>query len=305
MDKYKEELEPTNSRTSRNQSIYSKVEEQDLEKLDLKSNISVIDADPNSLDIEGLKELLDNKYQNRRSRETFEESIEEPIDNIDLETTKEYNLKKVLEEAHKNKDTDYDRERFKKLRETQYDILSSLNIEKEESNDTEAMLTTEEANLMNLIKTVDFNAAKNKASKDNKDDLFSDLLGGENTEVLKPITEEDEMADKKISLLDELEKTKKLSKQELDEEISKYETSEEKLEKTLEQDPLTKTQELANSFYTGNFQIKDDDLDDFADLEKEIKGGSIIIKILIIVLVLIFLAVVVYLLNKYLNLGLF
>lgn len=308
MDKYKDKMEPSDSRTARNQNIYSRVEDKDLESLNLRSNVSIIEADPNSLDIDKLRELLDDKYQSKRSTPIIPDDLveDESLNDIDLETTKEYNLKKILEEAHKNKDTDYDRERFKKLRETQYDILSSLNIGAETQEEPTETLTTEEANLMNLIKTVDFNAAKNRASKVDSDDLFGDLIGSGNTEVLEPITfDEPKEPDKKSSLKEELEKTKKISRHELDEEINKYETSEERLERTLELDPLTKTQEMANSFYTGKFQINDEDMDDFADLEREMKGGSLIIKILIIILVLIVLGVGVFLLNKYLNLGLF
>lgn len=302
MDKYKNES-TGGKRTARNQNIYSNIEDIDLEKINLKSNVSVLEANPNSLDISQIKDLLEEKYQ-KRSR-IPETALEETLFEENLEDTKEYDLKKVLEEAHKNKKSDYDKERFKKLRETEYDILNSLNIDKPSKEEPIETLTTEEANLMNLIKTVDFNAAKSKAQKEKSDDLFSELLGSGNTEVLEPIDIKFEETQRKVSLAEELEKTKKISRHELDEEISKYETSEERLEKTLEQDPLTKTQELANSFYTGKFQIDDNDMEDFADLEKEMTGSSVAIKMLIIILVLIVLAVTVFLLNKYLNLGLF
>lgn len=310
MDKYKDEAEQVGSRTLKNQNIYNKIDDEDFEKINLSNNVSVLEANPNNLDINQLKELLDQKYQSKRDDSSAALEVHSEPDPIDLETTKEYDLKKVLETAHKNKDTDYDHERFKKLRETQFDILNSLNIHKDETPEPVETLTTEEANLMNLIKTVDFNAAKNKAMKSESDELsgglFDDLKAESNTQALDPISfDETIIPDKKSSLAEELEKTKKLSRHEISEELEKIQNSSNELEKTLEDDPLSKTQQLQNTFYTGKYPINEDDLEDFADLEKEMKGGSIVIKILIIILVLIVLAVGVFLLNKYLNLGLF
>lgn len=317
MDKYKDDNREPKSRTARNKNIYTELSEEDIEDLNLTSNVSVIDSDAKNLDIDTLKKMLDEKYKKVEEPLPVKLDLKEQKEDLDREDTKEYDLKKVIETAHKNKTPDYDRERFKKLRETQYDILNSLNIEKEESNkELEESLTVEEANLMNLIKTVNENAAKNKSLPE--DDLFEDLKGDEKTEVLEPISfDDDDEPDKKPTIVEELEKTKQLSRKDIDDEIEKL-TS--KLDDVIDavkdavkeeegddddEKPITKTEELSNSFYTGKFQISDKDIDDFEDLESEINGGNIFVKILIILLVLIIIAVAVYLLNKYLNLGLF
>jgi len=326
MDKYENDTaseQVKTSRTARNKSIYSKVSDEDIDKLDVNNNISVIKTDAEDLDIDTIKSILNQQYEaeNRRSnrstdiKEDDDDSLEADEPKDEKEITKEYDLKKVLETAHKNKTPDYDRERFLKLRETQFDILNSLNIDRTDEPEPEETLSPEEANLMTLIKTVNFNAEQNKALKkaEHEDDLLSDLLGDEKTEVLEPV--EIDMSvepDKKPSLVEELEKTKQLSKKELDKGIEQYnelvdskkkdETKNEEYETdTVE---LTPTEQMSNSFYTGKFHIDDKDMDDFADLENEMKGG-IVVKILILILVLITLAVAVFLLNKYLNLGLF
>lgn len=351
MDKYRDidnEVD-TQKRTSRNRNIYDDIKTSDYENVNLSSNVSVINTPLEDLDIDKLKKILDEKYKEKQNRKAKIEVLESDTNEEELENTKEYDLKKVLEEAHKNKTTDYDHERFMKLRETQYDILKSLNVERPSKTDNQDGLTTEEANLMNLIKTVNYNAEKNKLAeqKNNsketlEEDLFSDLMGDDNTEVLEPMTfddneetsESDDTTDdttevvgnKKPTIVEELERTKQLSKTEIFGAISKYKELKENdtddindiLDAAAEDDnddeddddetqeqTLTKTEELSNSFYTGKFQISKKDLDDFKDLEGDMTSGSLIIKILIILIVLIILALAVFLLNKYLNLGLF
>lgn len=345
MDKYRDiDIEEADSqkRTSKNKNIYDDIKTSDYENVNLSSNVSVIDTSMEDLNIDKIKEIIDAKNKEKTNRNRKVEVLEdEPLEE-DLEDTKEYDLKKVLAEAHKNKTTDYDHERFMKLRETQYDILKSLNVERPSEPTNQDALTTEEANLMNLIKTVNYNAEKSKLEKQNgkhdKDNLLSDLIGDDETEVLEPMTFDDteEVASKdtdstittgskKPTLVEELERTKQLSKAEILGAISQYKEpktsvvdSPDNINEILEnivteevkddindgQNP-TKTEELSNSFYTGKFQINKKDLDDFKDLENDMSGGSLIIKILIIIIVLIILALVLFFLNKYLNLGLF
>ena len=293
MDKYEknaEVKETSTSRTARNKSIYGKVSDEEIDSLNLANNISVIETNAEDLDIDTIKDILSQQYESKKRHPSREANFDSAMESLDenpteeKEITKEYDLKKVLETAHKNKTTDYNRERFLKLRETQFDILNSLNIDRTEEPEPEETLSEEEANLMNLIKTVNFNAEQSKALKKGQqkeeDDLLSDLLGDENTEVLAPV-------DKYNELLESEDSTNHAD-----------ETSE---TGTVD---LTRTEQMANSFYTGKFQINDKDMDDFSDLEKEMSGG-VVVKILIVILVLITLVVAVFLLNKYLNLGLF
>lgn len=172
---------------------------------------------------------------------------------------------------------------------------------------------------MNLIKTVNLNAEKSKAIieaqelSNSSDDLLGDLMGNEKTEVLEPVELDLSVEpDKKASLVEEIEKTKQLSKNEIEEGLSKYDdntkNNEEKddvFDDTFATENLSRTDELSNSFYTGKFQINDKDMDDFSDLEKEMRGGSLAIKVLVIILILLLIAGGIFLLNKYLNLGLF
>ena len=60
-----------------------------------------------------------------------------------------------------------------------------------------------------------------------------------------------------------------------------------------------------NTFFTGKMVVTDKDYEDFEDIQKDIKSNSVLIKILIFVFILVILALIVFLLNNYLNLELF
>lgn len=60
-----------------------------------------------------------------------------------------------------------------------------------------------------------------------------------------------------------------------------------------------------NTFFTGKMAVIDKDYEDFEDIQKDIKSNSVLIKILIFIFILMILALIVFLLNNYLNLELF
>ena len=303
MDKYKdEELAP--KRVDRNKNIYTDIDEKDIEDLNLTSNISIIDTDTTNLDISALKEILDQKYSKKRNFNL--DSIEDEKE--DLEITKEYDLSKVLNKVKSEQETDYNEIRHKKLRESEYEILNSLNLERNSEPEEIETISQEDATLINLIKTVTNNELKQKDIDDI--DILGDLKGDDNTEVLAPIIEDEDIYNKP-TLVEELEKTKKLSMTNLVDELEELSTAEiesfadKDLSNEDENDNITKEESLTNSFYTGKLSIKDSDLDDFNDLEKDLGKSNTFIKILIMIGVLVLLTFIVILINKYLNLELF
>ena len=66
---------------------------------------------------------------------------------------------------------------------------------------------------------------------------------------------------------------------------------------------LDKTNE--NTFLTTTNLFTESDFDDFNDLKEEVAGTKIVIKILIVIVILAFIIGVVFVLNKFLNLGWF
>ena len=268
--------------------------------MDLTTNISVIDTDIDKLDIDELKDYLNDHYSKDDISDVYNNDLIEEEDK--LVDTKEYDLKKVLEKAHNNKESNYDEDRFKKLRDTQYDILKDLDLNRKEDPKAEETLSTEEATLINLIKTVEGKSIKKDGETK---ELMSDLIGDDNTEVLPPVDENMEYTSTRTSLADELEKTLNISKKEITNAIENDMYSEPK-----EETSKTGTMELTdttNTFYTGQYKIKDSDLDDgdFQEFEGSMKIGNILIKITVAIIVVIVLVIVLYFVDKYFGLGLF
>lgn len=298
MDKYKNEG-MTPKRVDKNREMYSELNEGDIESLSLTSNISIIDADTTNLNIEELKSILDKKYAKKKLPDL--ESLTDESE--DLEITKEYDLNKVLDKARNELGSDYEANRHRKRHESEYEILNSLNLKRKSEPEKIESISPEEATLINLIKTVNENELKRNELANTDLDLLGDLKGENDTEVLEPIVLDDEDTLNKPTIIEELEKTKKLSKTDilagLDEPV--------KIEPSVKETPIEKseTEDLTNTFYTGKLSIKSSDLNDFSDLQDEINRGSALVKILILLGILVVLALIVVILNKYLNLGLF
>lgn len=62
---------------------------------------------------------------------------------------------------------------------------------------------------------------------------------------------------------------------------------------------------LDEEFYTGKLAVKEEDFDDFKDMQDDIKSNSIFIKILVFIFIIILLITAVYVVDKIFDLGLF
>ena len=184
------------------------------------------------------------------------------------EEEKDYDLVSVLEKAREKREIDYEKERYKKLRDTQYDILKNLNIkERPKPEIDEEKFNTQERTLIDLINTVAINK--------NNNDLLSELSEGDD-ETTGSIDEESNNEDLKALIKEEIDKdkTKEVPKENEDENI----------------------QNLDNSFYTISLNFSKDDFEDFNDVE-ESGGRGIVAKIGIILLILCILGVLLLIAN--------
>ncbi len=295
MSKYHHEEEVIGKRIDKNKDTYRDIKNVDLDKLNLSNNVSVIKTDNRDLNIGEIKDILNKKYDEPKTKVFLDEP---EIEETNLEITKEFKLKDAIDKAYSEKEDDYEKNRYKKLRNTEYEILKSIHVTEDEqpsviSNKEEGEILT------SLLKTIDENALRRRKESD---ELLSDLMSDSDTNVLEPIkpdTKELDVTPVKPSLVEELERTKQLSRKDIDEGLEREEMTTDVVEKPVVEQSTT------NTFYTGNLAIEDADLEDFKDLENEMNSNGILVKILIILLVLVVLVVAVYLLNKYLNLGLF
>ena len=265
---YDEENNNIALRQQKNESLYENLNDYEVDDYKIEANATVLDNNAKNIDVEKIKKILDTKYNKspkRRSIVVDDSDYEEP--DISLDETREYDINAILERARSEKEDDYEKERLKKIRDTQYDILNSLDIEGEEKDEEK----TENNELMDLINTITAKELEIKEQKKDSDldplDILTDLKGSDDTEVYESMTEEI----KKVEEQDKLEETKKD-----DEEEKKENTIVEKV----------KDETMDSSFYTTSLFKKHDFADDEDDTDK---GLNIVIKILIVLVIICFL----------------
>ena len=277
-------------RVSKNTQLYEEIKNSDLNNLEVATNAKVIGDNNAQIDINKIKEILEKNYQDPPKRRSVKFDLPEE-EEIELEKTREYDINTILEHARQEKEVDYEKERLKKIRDTQYDILKNLEIDDEPKATTAK--TKEE--LMELINTINLNEYqnKNKDTEENVEEDFEDTedYEEEDTEELNP-----------LNILSDLkgdENTVVAGAKEFTEEIKDAE------EKKEEQEEINEAldENLDESFYTNSMSFSKKDFADFDDLEDE--KGSIVVKILIVIILIAIIAGIVLFLNEFLNLNWF
>ena len=272
---YDEENNNIALRECKNKNLYENINDYEVEDYEIKTNATVLDNNAKNIDVEKIKKILDTKYNKqpkRRSIVVDEEDYQEP--DISLDETREYDINAILEKARSEKEVDYEKERLKKIRDTQYDILNSLDIDTEKKEEP----TEEKNELMDLINTITAKELEVKNQKEDLDplDILTDLKGSDNTVVVDGVHEEESVNETSpIMSLEEADKIKPTIME-------------------------NKTQDL-----TSTLQFTQSDFDDFNDLKKEVKSSRALIYIVIVIVCLILIAGVIIFLNKFLNLSLF
>ena len=276
---YDEENNNIALRQQKNVDLYENLDDYEVNDYKLEANATVLDNNAKNIDVEKIKKILDTKYNKtpkRRSIVVEERDYEEP--NISLDETREYDINAILERARSENNCDYEKERLKKIRDTQFDILNSLDIEGEEEEKEE---TKDNNELMDLINTITAKELEVKNSKKEPDldplDILTDLKGSDDTVVVDGIHEEAESVNETSPIM---------SLEEAD-----------KIKPTIMEN---KTQDL-----TSTLQFTQSDFDDFNDLKKEVKSSRALIYIIIVIVSLIFIAGLIIFLNNFLNLSLF
>ena len=71
MEKYYESDNEIPKRTEKNAELYKEINKNDIDKFKLNSNISVLENNNTSIDIDELKDILDKKYTNPPQRKSI------------------------------------------------------------------------------------------------------------------------------------------------------------------------------------------------------------------------------------------
>ena len=271
------------SRVAKNEELYKEINEASLDNFSVRSNATVIGNQDPEIDIEKIKKILDTKYNNAPKRKSIRIDIPEEEEEVDSEPTKEYDLNVVLEKAKDELPETYEEARAKKLRNTQFDILSNLHID--EQHEEEEPSKAEE-DLMELINTISINEKKiseiteklgqnaHEEAKEDAFDILDELKGSDNTEVYEGMTEE-------IKKVEEKNESENLVEETTEE---KKDVKEEKEENTIVE--KVKDDTMDSSFYTTSLFKKNDFAEDEDDTDK---GLNIVIKILIVLVIICFL----------------
>jgi len=267
---YDEDTKYLQKRTNRNSNLYKEINNSELNDFNITSNARVIgENDSNYVNVEKIKEILEKNYHTipKRSQVKLVPEMEEVP--LELEQTREYDINAILEKAREEKEVDYEKERLKKIRDTQYDILKNLDIEEEKPNKAADSKTKEE--LLELINTI----TENELQKTKLDplDILTDLKGDDSNTIV-------------MGAKEELKETTK--------PVPEQQEPEAKKEK-----------EIDDSFYTNSLSFTQSDFDDFNDLKEEVESNKIITRILIIIIAIALIAGIIFFLNSFLNLGLF
>lgn len=261
------------SRTKKNENLYENVNDTEIDSFDINSNTTILGNNNSTIDIDKLRDMLDKKYREEpHNRAILDNNEDGPKQEINLDETREYDINTILDKAKENKESDYEVERLKKLRNTQVDILNSLDINNNNVNDNgdigneKAISNGESQKLLDLINTINITEATQQVGKLDPLDLLSDLKGNDENTVVMGANDND---------------------------LSQTETD------------IKGNDQIDKSFYTTSNMFTQSDFDDFNDLKEEVSSTKIIIKILVVVVVIAFIVGVVFLLNRILGWGLF
>ena len=318
----------TTSRTKKNQELYKEVGSLDLQNFDLNNNVSVIGESTENISLDEIKDILSEKYRDTERKKSIGDTEEIALPKINLDETREYDLNSILEKVKENKEVNYEEDRLKKVRSSQYDILKDLDILnneeeiEEEDLDTDVpfvsdnqeetpeetekpkdmdTVNTSERQLLELIDTI---VAKELIEPEEEVveeeivgdldplDILSDLRGDDDTKVIGAIQIDEETENTLGLATDEIA---------LDEDTDELEYIEEDDSDTIvEEVSITKVDEntMSDSFITDSVKIVEEDFDDFDDLKE--KGGftKFLIGLLVVLIIIVFIAGIILLINR-------
>lgn len=311
MEKYNDPTYSTMSRTKRNSNIYSNMDMEDI-KIKTGNNARVIADASKEIDMDKiLKYINSTEEKKERVNITLDDYKDNEISPIKKET-KDYDINSVLSRARDNRNKDYSNEKYKKLDNSEYNILKNIKVEEnkneEEVNDIE--LNTNEKTIVKLIDDL------SKTKKMDKSELFGELMGdNENTVVLGAKDLEEEVNDLSNKIdeakrpLEELTRDLMMENEKLKEMISenkKEENDEPSIKQIkIEEEPDEKRNEVDKSFFTNSLTFSKKDFEETDDFLDEEEGSSFYTKFAIFMIIIVLIATLVIIANYVFDLNLF
>lgn len=259
MDKYQVKNTKRYERTKKNTKLYEDVYD-DIYRDTTYKNMQVLDS-AKEININKLKDMLDDKYDTRQYRTFRNYNVEDvemdtrPL--LNKKENKSYDINEIINEA-KSK-----RAFIEETKEKQKYIDFTKRSEKYDNKYQD--IKNEEKELEDLINTMVISKDNETYSTDSELDLLSDLKGNENTIVTNPIDTSFETE-------------------------STLDSSTNNLEKTLVKADKT--------FYTDSNMFTKNDFEDFSTLTRELSKTNSKKKIIIVFLIILVVLVIFFLLFK-------
>lgn len=230
------------------------------------SNETVIDTN-NEIDISKIKDIIKSRedYQRTKSYRNMLNDKKFDTDDIDyVEDTyeeKDYDINTLLQKVKEQKSSnDNDNEKVRKLKNTQYDILSKLDVKsKEKSKEVDIS----EEKLKDLINTITHKDEK----EDDLMDLLSDLRSNDNATFIKS--------------------AKELENELTQENIKKQAAT------------INSKVENEKDFYSDSFTFSKKDFEGITDLENSVNSNNKLIKVLIFILIIIILTIALFIADSF------
>ena len=294
MERYeKETQQETSRRSSKNKELY-----ENIGRNTKYTNFTDV-ANANAFDLGTAQKnyrTREGYHQMKEYSDTFikEPKVKKELDNFNYlyqdHENKIYDINSVLEEAKKNRVKKDELEAKRKLKNTNYNILASLNPEELEKYRKEKVERTrpDEEELRDLIDTITSKTLAGEIDQATSVDLLSDLMATNMMDrVEKP--EKDESPKEKNEEADEEEIEERLS-------LSKEILDKEQLDKVNQLKDQEKTGSIMDGsdtdFYTRSMDLSDKDFE--MDDEFKEKKIPLVVKIILIILIIAVIAVAGY-----------
>lgn len=268
MEKYYNQNEEFVGRTSKNENLYR---EKDYSVY--SSNETIIDTN-NEIDITKLKNIIQSRedYQRAKSYRNMLNDKKFDYDDIEIEEDKyeekNYDINALLQKVKEEKDSINEEDKMRKLRNTQYDILSNLDIKSKKTKKDDI-----------------------EQQKEDLKDLINSITKKGNNNVLNEEIENDP-----LGLLADLHATNTILTDVISNDLDVVPPQKE-IEENIEVKKTNEDDET--SFYSDSFTFSKKDFEELSDLSDNVKSNNVLITILIIVLVLIILVIGVLVLDYF------
>lgn len=290
MERYeKQENNQTSRRSSKNQELYENIgRNTKYTNFTDVTNANAFDlgtAQKNYRTREGYHQM--KEYNDFKPETKIKKELEDFNYIYQDHENKVYDINSVLAEAKKNRIQKDELEAKRKLKNTNYNILASLNPEELEKYRKEKVERTrpDTGGLRDLIDTITSKTLAGEIDQATSVDLLSDLMATNIMDRVEPEEKQKEVEDKELEKEEEIEERLALSKEILDkaqlEEVNK-----------LKDQQREKNSIMASSdtdFYTRSMDLSDEDFE--MDEEFKEKKLPLAIKIILIILVLAVIAV--------------